>query len=72
MPVSWKGTLQQYAVRLHREHAGKTDVPIIDFVDTGLPALLWMWDKRQIGFRSMGYQLQQLPTLPMHWPEGLS
>ncbi|MGB9578448.1 MAG: DEAD/DEAH box helicase family protein, partial [Halothiobacillaceae bacterium] len=33
MPVSWKGTLQQYAGRLHREHASKTDVRIIDFVD---------------------------------------
>lgn len=59
MPVSWKGTLQQYAGRLHREHAGKTDVRIIDFVDTGHPALLRMWDKRQIGYRAMGYRLQQ-------------
>ena len=40
MPVSWKGTLQQYAGRLHREHASKTDVRIVDFVDTGHPALL--------------------------------
>ena len=31
MPVSWKGTLQQYAGRLHREHAGKTGVRIIGF-----------------------------------------
>ena len=23
MPVSWRGTLQQYAGRLHREYAGK-------------------------------------------------
>jgi superfamily II DNA or RNA helicase len=60
MPVSWKGTLQQYAGRLHREHAGKTDVRIIDFVDTGYPALLRMWNKRQIGYRAMGYRLQQL------------
>jgi superfamily II DNA or RNA helicase len=60
MPVSWKGTLQQYAGRLHREHAGKTDVRIIDFVDTGHPALLRMWNKRQIGYRAMGYRLQQL------------
>lgn len=57
MPVSWKGTLQQYAGRLHREHAGKTDVRIIDFVDTGHPALLRMWDKRQRGYRMMGYRL---------------
>ena len=57
MPVSWKGTLQQYAGRLHREHASKTNVRIIDFVDTGHPALLRMWDKRQRGYRAMGYKI---------------
>ncbi len=57
MPVSWKGTLQQYAGRLHREHATKTDVRIIDFVDTGHPALLRMWDKRQRGYQAMGYRV---------------
>lgn len=57
MPVSWKGTLQQYAGRLHRAHASKTDIQIIDFVDTGHPALLRMWDKRQRGYRAMGYRL---------------
>lgn len=56
MPVSWKGTLQQYAGRLHREHVSKVDVRIIDFVDTGHPALLRMWDKRQRGYRAMGYR----------------
>jgi superfamily II DNA or RNA helicase len=56
MPVSWKGTLQQYAGRLHREHVSKADVRIIDFVDTGHPALLRMWDKRQRGYRAMGYR----------------
>ncbi len=57
MPVSWKGTLQQYAGRLHREHVTKTDVRIIDFVDTGHPALLRMWEKRQRGYRAMGYRM---------------
>jgi superfamily II DNA or RNA helicase len=57
MPVSWKGTLQQYAGRLHREHASKVDVRIIDFVDTGHPALVRMWEKRQRGYRAMGYRL---------------
>ena len=56
MPVSWTGTLQQYAGRLHREHATKSDVRIIDFVDTGHPALLRMWDKRQRGYRAMGIE----------------
>ncbi|SFB19923.1 hypothetical protein SAMN04515620_12512 [Collimonas sp. OK607] len=57
MPISWKGTLQQYAGRLHREHASKTDVRIIDYVDAGHPALLRMWDKRQKGYRAMGYRI---------------
>jgi superfamily II DNA or RNA helicase len=57
MPVSWKGTLQQYAGRLHREHVGKSAVKILDFVDTGHPALLRMWDKRQRGYRAMGYRV---------------
>jgi len=59
MPISWRGTLQQYAGRLHREHASKTDVRVIDFVDTGHPALLRMWDKRQRGYRAMGYQMAE-------------
>ena len=57
MPVSWKGTLQQYAGRLHRQHSSKADVRIIDFVDTEHPALLRMWDKRQRGYRAMGYRI---------------
>lgn len=57
MPISWKGTLQQYAGRLHREHVNKTNVRIIDFIDTGHPTLLRMWDKRQRGCRAMGYRI---------------
>lgn len=63
MPTSWKGTLQQYAGRLHREHATKTLVRIIDFVDTGHPALLRMWDKRQRGYLAMGYRITQKQAL---------
>jgi superfamily II DNA or RNA helicase len=61
MPISWKGTLQQYAGRLHREHAAKTEVRVIDFVDTGHPALLRMWEKRQRGYRAMGYRIADHP-----------
>ena len=64
MPVSWKGTLQQYAGRLHREHSTKVDVRVIDFVDTGHPALLRMWDKRQRGYRAMGYRIEKHPQKP--------
>lgn len=55
MPISWKGTLQQYAGRLHREHTTKTDVRIYDYVDAGHPVLLRMWDRRQKGYKAMGY-----------------
>lgn len=63
MPISWKGTLQQYAGRLHREHASKTDVRIIDFIDTGHPSLLRMWEKRQRGYKAMGYRIAEESNL---------
>ncbi len=69
MPISWKGTLQQYAGRLHREHAAKTDVRIIDFVDTGHPALLRMWDKRQRGYLAMGYRIAEPPPVKQVMPQ---
>ena len=57
LPISWRGTLQQYVGRLHREHDNKVDVRIVDFVDTGHPALRRMWEKRQRGYRAMGYRI---------------
>ena len=57
MPISWKGTLQQYAGRLHRYHVTKSNVRIYDHVDAGHPALMRMWDKRQRGYRAMGYTI---------------
>jgi hypothetical protein len=33
-------------------------VRVIDFVDTGHPALVRMWDKRQRGYRAMGYKIK--------------
>jgi superfamily II DNA or RNA helicase len=32
MPISWKGTLQQYAGRLHREYVFKKEVLIYDYI----------------------------------------
>ena len=57
MPISWKGTLQQYAGRLHRQHALKTAIRIYDYVDEDVPALLRMWGKRQKGYQAMGYRI---------------
>ena len=57
MPISWRGNLQQYAGRLHREHALKTNVQIIDFIDATNPTLLKMWNKRKTGYKAMGYEV---------------
>ena len=56
LPVSWKGTLVQYAGRLHRFHAGKTDVRIFDYVDQNIPMLVKMFQKRLRGYQTMGYE----------------
>jgi superfamily II DNA or RNA helicase len=56
MPVSWKGTLAQYAGRLHRLHPSKVEVVIYDYVDSGEPALARMAAKRRAGYRSLGYE----------------
>jgi len=55
MPVSWKGTLVQYAGRLHRLHPGKTEVRIYDYVDHEVPMLARMFQKRLRGYRAIGY-----------------
>ncbi|MCA8977984.1 MAG: DEAD/DEAH box helicase, partial [Planctomycetes bacterium] len=57
MPVSWKGTLVQYAGRLHRHHSSKTEVRIFDYVDSRVPMLARMFDKRLAGYRALGYEL---------------
>ncbi|NLG66012.1 MAG: DEAD/DEAH box helicase family protein [Actinobacteria bacterium] len=62
MPVAWRGTLQQYAGRLHREHAGKVDVLIYDYVDSGVPVLARMHQKRLSGYRAMGYAVTSGPS----------
>jgi superfamily II DNA or RNA helicase len=56
-PISWRGTLQQYAGRLHRIHADKQEVRIYDYVDAGVPTLMRMFNKRLRGYRAMGYQV---------------
>lgn len=56
MPVSWKGTLQQYAGRLHRLYRTKKEVRIYDYVDIHITMLEKMYRKRLNGYASMGYK----------------
>lgn len=55
MPISWKGTLQQYVGRLHRLHDHKQEVRVYDYVDQNVPILAKMFLKRSAGYRNMGY-----------------
>jgi len=56
MPISWKGTLQQYAGRLHRLFETKKEVRIYDYVDIQVKMLERMYQKRLNGYASMGYK----------------
>jgi superfamily II DNA or RNA helicase len=60
LPVSWKGTLVQYAGRLHRSHEGKREVRIFDYVDRAMPMLARMFEKRLRGYRAIGYEQASL------------
>ncbi|MCF8030738.1 MAG: DEAD/DEAH box helicase [Desulfohalobiaceae bacterium] len=62
-PVSWKGTLQQYAGRLHRLHHNKRKAVIYDYVDHRIPQLARMFDRRLAGYRAMGYKVQESERL---------
>jgi len=57
LPISWKGTLIQYAGRIHRLHEGKKEVRIYDYVDSNVPMLKNMFKKRLRGYRALGYEI---------------
>ena len=57
MPIAWKGTLAQYAGRLHRLNDAKREVIIYDYVDGRVPVLARMAAKRRIGYQSIGYKI---------------
>jgi superfamily II DNA or RNA helicase len=58
MPISWRGTLQQYVGRLHRLHDSKKVVEVYDYVDSSIPMLARMFDKRLRGYEALGYSIQ--------------
>jgi len=55
MPIAWKGTMTQYAGRLHRHHDAKHEIRIIDYVDHAVPVLRRMYAKRQRAYATLGY-----------------
>jgi len=57
LPISWKGSLAQYAGRIHRESEGKESVMIYDYVDYSLSMLERMFAKRLKGYEALGYKV---------------
>jgi len=58
LPISWRGTLTQYAGRLHRMNAAKQEVIIYDYVDFEVPVLAKMHTRRRTGYKALGYEIE--------------
>ena len=58
LPIAWKGKVAQYAGRLHRNHPGKQEVQIYDYVDIHVPMLDKMYQKRLKGYAAIGYRIK--------------
>lgn len=69
LPISWRGTVTQYAGRLHRLHDGKREVRIHDYADLNVPMLARMFDRRCRGYEAIGYSIQLPASAVPGWPQ---
>jgi hypothetical protein len=51
-------TLARYVGRLHRQHAGKTDALVVDYMDAATPVLTRMAAKGRAGYRALDYSFE--------------
>lgn len=68
LPVSWRGTIAQYAGRLHRLYDGKREVRIYDYADLEVPMLARMFDRRCRGYEAVGYTVVLPASAIPGWP----
>jgi len=68
LPVSWRGTIAQYAGRLHRLHEGKREVRVYDYADLNVPMLARMFDRRCRGYEAIGYSILLPASAVPGWP----
>ncbi len=68
LPVSWRGTIAQYAGRLHRLYDGKREVRIYDYADLDVPMLARMFDRRCRGYEAVGYTVVLPASAIPGWP----
>jgi superfamily II DNA or RNA helicase len=68
LPVSWRGTIAQYAGRLHRLYDGKREVRVYDYADLNVPMLARMFDRRCRGYEAVGYTILLPASAIPGWP----
>jgi superfamily II DNA or RNA helicase/very-short-patch-repair endonuclease len=68
LPVSWRGTIAQYAGRLHRLYDGKREVRVYDYADLNVPMLARMFDRRCRGYEAIGYTILLPASAVPGWP----
>jgi hypothetical protein len=71
LPVSWRGTIAQYAGRLHRLYDGKREVRIYDYADLNVPMLARMFDRRCRGYEAIGYTVLLPGSAIPGWPSDI-
>ena len=59
LPISWRGTINQYAGRLHRIHDMKKEVIIFDYADLNVSMLSTMHSRRLNGYKAIGYEIDE-------------
>lgn len=68
LPISWRGTVAQYAGRLHRLYDGKREVRVYDYADLNVPMLARMFDRRCRGYEAVGYTILLPASAIPGWP----
>ena len=68
LPVSWRGTIAQYAGRLHRLNDRKREVRVYDYADLNVPMLARMFDRRCRGYEAVGYTMLLPASAVPGWP----
>ncbi|WP_048699087.1 TOTE conflict system archaeo-eukaryotic primase domain-containing protein [Companilactobacillus heilongjiangensis] len=57
MPISWKGSTEQYLGRLNRDLGQKSELQVFDYVDLFVPMLARMYQKRLRTYKELQYQI---------------
>lgn len=71
LPVSWHGTIAQYAGRLHRLYDIKKEVQIYDYADVSVPMLERMFNRRCLAYSAIGYKILLPASASPGWPANI-